>query len=206
MIWALPPRVTRLVLVRHGEPEAESRGRCYGRLDVGLSDLGRAQAERAAWFLADARLAAIYTSPRRRAVETARPIAAARNLELRERDELREIDFGEIEGLSYDEVRAQRPALYEAWMTRPTTVTFPGGEGFADLRRRVLAVARDLRRACAGAALAVVAHGGVIRALLADALRVADEDIFRIDQSHGAVSVVDYLEDTAIVRLLNHVP
>lgn len=91
-------------------------------------------------------------------------------------------------------------------MTRPTSVTFPGGEGFADLERRVLAIAGEIRGVHAGQTIAVVAHGGVIRALLADALRLAHEDVFRIDQSHGAVSVVDFLQATAIVRLLNHVP
>jgi alpha-ribazole phosphatase len=206
MNWTLPPQTTRLVLVRHGEPEAEHRGRCYGRLDVGLADDGRAQADRAAHFLADASLAAVYASPRRRAVETAAPIARVHGVVVRVRDELREIDFGEIEGMTFDDVQAQRPALYEAWMTRPTTVTFPGGEGFADVRRRVLAVAAELRAAHAEATIAVVAHGGVIRALLADALRIASEDIFRIDQAHGAISVVDHLHDTAIVRLLNQVP
>lgn len=206
MNWTPHPDVTRLLLLRHGEPEAESRGRCYGRLDVGLSDRGREQAARAARFLAEVALDAVYSSPRIRAVETARPLAAARGGGLRVRDELREIDFGDIEGMTFDEVRARHPALYEAWMARPTTVTFPGGEGFADVRRRVLAVGREILAVHTGATAALVAHGGVIRALLADALRVADEDIFRIDQSHGAISVVDYLQDTAIVRLLNHAP
>ena len=206
MNWAQPPATTRLVLVRHGEPEAESRGRCYGRLDIGLSDHGRAQAARAARFLADVDLPAVYASPRRRALETARPIAAARGVPLRVRDELREIDFGRLEGMTFDEVRAREPALYDAWMTRPTTVTFPGGEGFADVQRRALALARELVAAHAETTVAVVAHGGVMRALIADALRIAREDVFRLDQSHGAVSVVDHVDGTAIVRLMNHVP
>jgi alpha-ribazole phosphatase len=206
MNWAPGPDVTRLLLLRHGEPEADSRGRCYGRLDVGLSDHGRDQAVRAARFLADAPIAAIYSSPRRRAAETARPLADARGLALVVREDLREIEFGRLEGMTFDEVRAHDPELYETWMTRPTTVTFPGGEGFGDLQRRVLALAGELRRTHAGTTIAVVAHGGVMRALLADALRLAREDVFRLDQSHGAVSVVDFLEDTAIVRLLNQVP
>lgn len=198
-----PAGVTRLVLVRHGEPAAESHGRCYGRLDVGLSERGRAQAEAAAERLEAVRLDAVYTSPRLRAVETAAAIARGRGVGPVVREALREIDFGALEGLTYDEAAARHPEIYQAWMTRPTEVTFPGGESWPMLRDRALAEVASLRARHAGAAIAIVAHGGVTRAVLADALRMADRDIFRLDQAYAGVSVVDFVEDTAIVRALN---
>lgn len=206
MDWSLPPETTRLVLVRHGEPTEESRGRCYGRLDVGLSARGLEQAKRTAAWLAEAPLAAIYASPRARAVESARPIAAARRLEVEVREAFREIDFGALEGLTYDEAAARHPEFYQAWMTRPTTVTFPGGESYTLLRRRVLDEATALRARHAGCAFAIVAHGGVVRALLADALGLPDEHIFRLAQDFAAVSVIDHLPGSAVVRLSNGRP
>ena len=117
--------MSRLILVRHCEPQEDSRGLCYGRLDIGLSDAGREHAERLAAALARHEWDAVYASPRLRALETA--VAVAGNLDVVIDDDLREIDFGELEGRSYDEIAATDPELYRAWMERPTTVRFPGG-------------------------------------------------------------------------------
>jgi broad specificity phosphatase PhoE len=196
---------TRLVLVRHEEPDASARGRCYGRLDVPLSAEGRVRSERLGAGLAGLSLAAVYSSPLRRSLDTAAAIAAAANLELRTDERLRELDFGELEGRTYDDVRAERPELYRAWMETPTRVRFPGGEAFADLCGRVLAASAEIRAAHAGEAVALVAHGGVVRVILADALGLADEAIFRLGQSHGGVSVVDWLGADPVVRVVNAV-
>ncbi len=204
--WALMTGATRLVLVRHGEPEVDSHGRCYGRLDVGLSPRGREQAAHTARWLAAAPLQAIYSSPRRRALESAAPFASARGLTVQLREGLREIDFGSLEGLTYDEARAQHPEFYAAWMAHPTRVTFPGGESYARLRERVLGEARELVRAHAGGTVAVVAHGGVTRAILAEALHLADDDLFRLDQAYASASIIDYFASTVLVRLVNGTP
>ena len=198
--------MTRLYLLRHGEPEADSRGRCYGRLDVGLSPRGFEQAERAAARIGDAPLAAIYASPRRRALESARPLALPRGLPVRIEEDLREMDFGEIEGLTYDEVRERRPELYAAWMERPTEVTFPGGESYALVRARVLGVVDRLRRAHDGQSIALVAHGGTTRTALAAALGLPDAHIFRLAQDYAALSIIEWIGETPIVRLVNALP
>ena len=203
----LPDRgeATRLLLVRHEETDESMRGRCYGNLDVPLSDAGRQRAEELGTVLSELPLTAVYSSPLSRSLGTAAAIAAAQGLDVLAEERLREIDFGELEGLTYDEVRAERPELYRAWMETPTRVRFPGGEAFTDLQRRVLAAAAEIRSRHDGEAVAIVAHGGVVRVVLADALGLADEAIFRLGQSHGGVSVVDWLEEAPVVRLVNAV-
>jgi alpha-ribazole phosphatase len=205
---ALPERgeATRVVLVRHAETDESARGRCYGRLDVRLSPRGHRQAQALARGLADHPLAAVYASPLSRALNTARPIAAEQGLEPLVVDALRELDFGEVEGLSYDEIAAERPDLYRAWMEEPAGVRFPGGEALADLCARVLPVLAQLRARHEREAVAVVAHGGVIRVGLAEALGLADTALFRLDQAAGGVSVIDWLDGVPIVRVVNAVP
>ena len=136
---ALPDQgeATRLVLVRHAQTDESARGRCYGRLDVQLSPRGLRQAQALADTLAGLPLAAVYSSPLVRALDTARPLAAARGLEPAVLEGLAELDFGEVEGLAYDEIEAERPELFHAWMDDPARVRFPGGESLADLRARV---------------------------------------------------------------------
>ena len=88
-------------------------------------------------------------------------------------------------------------------METPTAVRFPGGESFADLRARVLAAIVAIRERHAGEAAAVVAHGGVVRVVLADALGLADDAVFRLDQAYGGLSIVDWLGETPVVRAMN---
>jgi broad specificity phosphatase PhoE len=88
-------------------------------------------------------------------------------------------------------------------MEEPTRVRFPGGEGFDDLRARACAALAELRAEHDGETIAVVTHGGVIRAALAEALGLATERIFALDVGYCRVSVVDWFGDDAVVRLVN---
>lgn len=195
--------VTRLWLIRHGEPVPEVRGHCYGRLDAGLSAEGREQAERVAKRLAGEPVSAIYASPRARTLETARIIAAAHGCGAQVEDDLCEIDFGDFEGLSYDEIERRYPEIYRRWMERPTEVEFPNGESFSMLRARVLKAAGRLLARHAGGCVVVVTHGGVIRAVLAEVLGVPPANIFRLGQGYAAMNLVRYMGEHPVVELIN---
>jgi alpha-ribazole phosphatase len=193
--------VSRLILIRHCEPEEGARGRIYGTLDVGLSAQGRMQAVELVDRLDGVHVDGMWTSPRRRARETAEPLAAARGLRLSEDDDLRELDFGELEGRTFDEIAQTEPELYKTWMDAPTEVRFPGGECYADLKTRSV---RALERAVAkNESVVVVTHGGVVRAALAEWLRIPAEAVFRLDQRYGGITVVDLIDGYPLVRLVN---
>jgi len=203
MDWRLPKGVTRMVLVRHGQPVEEMRGRCYGRLDVGLSATGRLQAERAARFLAEAPLLRIYASSRRRAWESAAPLAELKAMAVETEEAFREIDFGLFEGLTYEEAEQRYPEVYAQWMAHPTRVRFPEGESYPEMRERVRAAGRVLRTRHAGETFVLISHGGVNRTLLAEALGMPDENLFRLEQGYGAVNIIDFYGDEPMVKLVN---
>ena len=201
----LPPRgdAMRLVLVRHAETDAAMQGRCYGTLDVALSAQGRRRAAELGAALAADPLAGVYSSPLERAVETAAPIAGAQGVEVVTVRDLREVDFGELEGLTFDEIRAGWAELYREWMERPADVRFPGGESFSDLRDRALPALADSRMRHAGEAVVVVTHGGVVRIALADVLRLDEDASFRFGLDYGGVSVVDWVNGSPVLRVVN---
>ncbi|TQF14842.1 histidine phosphatase family protein [Myxococcus llanfairpwllgwyngyllgogerychwyrndrobwllllantysiliogogogochensis] len=206
MDWRIPSGVTRMILLRHGKPSEEMKGRCYGRLDVGLAPEGHAQAERAASLLASADLQGLYSSPRRRALDTAKRVAEGRGLDIRVEEAFREIDFGLFEGLTYEEAERQFPEVYAEWMAHPERVRFPEGETFSEMRERVRAGGRVLRARHVGQCFALVSHGGVNRTLLAESLGMADKHLFRLDQVHAAVNVIDFYGDEPVVKLTNAAP
>lgn len=193
----------RLVLVRHGEPEQEAKGKCYGSLDVGLSEAGRAHIQAKMGSLRNLKADALYASPLKRAMESAAVVGAHLRLQTTVGSELREINFGAFEGLTYAEVEKRYPEEYRMWMQRPTEIKFPQGESFTEVKTRVLKFKDNLLKTHAGKTVVVVAHGGANRIILAEALGIPDPLIFRIDQSYAAVNVIDYLRDFPLVRLVN---
>ena len=193
----------RLALVRHAEAAEGARGRCYGRLDVGLSAVGRVQCAVLAEQFCGKPVGAVVTSPALRARETAEAIAAPHGLDVEVVESLRELDFGDLEGRAYDEIAVSDPELYERWMTAPTTVRFPGGESFADLQERVDAGIAQLLQVHRDELVVVSTHGGVVRAVLRSVLELPAERIFRIAVEPASVTTLDWLDGEPIVRAVN---
>jgi alpha-ribazole phosphatase/probable phosphoglycerate mutase len=195
--------VTRLWLIRHGEPDAEVRGRCYGRLDVGLSDEGRRQLEDVARRLASEPFAAIYASPRARTHVSAEILACSHPCGVQIVDDLREIDFGDFEGQSYDDIARRYPDLYQRWMAHPTEAEFPNGESFASMRTRVTLAVAALVKRHAGESIALLTHGGAIRVVLAEALAIPPAHLFRLAQRYAAVNLIQFLGSYPVAELIN---
>ncbi|MCA8952645.1 MAG: histidine phosphatase family protein [Planctomycetes bacterium] len=155
----------RLWLVRHGETAGQSSIRFHGKNDVPLSDEGRAQIRALAPWLAGAQFTAIVHSPQSRAVESAAILAEAcgfATVERRADERLREISFGDCEGLTAEEIEARFP---EFWREHRAgrALAFPNGEPRADYAARVAAAARELVAEPWSGDLLVVAHRGTVR-------------------------------------------
>jgi broad specificity phosphatase PhoE len=153
---------TTLVLVRHGETNWNRERRYQGRTDTPLNDAGRRQAHELADSLHTHGLSAVYTSPLLRAKETGAILAEAIGLDALEVDALREIDVGDWEGLTFDEVRARFPEHADVgWHSGWTN-----GETHDQLSARVTSALVEIAQRHPGERVAVVTHGGPIRAAL----------------------------------------
>ncbi len=120
--------------------------------------------------------------------------------------DLREIDFGDFEGLAYDEIAARYPDLYRQWMETPTEVRFPNGEIFSEMRVRVLRAFDAIRRERAGQTAVIVSHAGVNRILIAWALEMPDSCLFRLGQDYAAMNLLTFIGELPSVQLLNVTP
>ncbi len=194
----------RLYLVRHGETESNRRGLALGRDDVPLNEHGIWQAERVGRALASEPLVAVYSSPLRRALDTAGAVAGHHGREVQVEEGLIEMDVGELDGLTFDEVRKRYPDLLEKWMSGPgPTQTMPGGERLVDVQERAWALVDDLATRHGDKAIAVVSHNFVILSLLARALGIELAQFRRLRHSVGAVSVLDFSPKRVKVVRLN---
>jgi len=163
---------TTIVLVRHGETDWNRERRFQGHADTSLNEAGRAQAAELAELLRAEGLSAVYTSPLRRASETAEIVAARLGLRASELDPLREIDVGDWQGLTVDEVRTRFPELAEvAWHAG-----WPNGETYDQLAARVVPALLELGRHHAGERVLGITHAGPIRAALSAATGLSHEE------------------------------
>ena len=205
--WAPPSGPpTRLLLVRHGSTQHSADRRFSGRNELALDETGERQAlalaARARSFGA---VAAVVSSPLRRAVQTADAIAGVLGADVETADGLAEVDFGAWEGMTMREVFAAYPQQMAAWSASPD-IAPPGGESFTALARRVRQARDRVIAAHPGEHVVVVTHVSPIKTLVRLALDAPFSSLFRIHLDTASLSAIDYFVDgTASVRLLNDV-
>ncbi len=154
-----------LHLLRHGETELSADGTFCGEIDSLLSDAGRRQAEAAAKRLAGLSLEAIYVSPKRRAQETAAPLAERVGLTPRIEEGLREIGYGTWDGRKESEIKTNDPETYALWASDPAVHAPPGGENGYAIAARALPIVDRVTNAHDGNVL-LVSHKATIRVIV----------------------------------------
>ena len=193
---------TRLFLVRHGATSATQEDRFSGSTSAELSEEGRWQAARLGERLSGQNIAAVYSSPLSRAVDTARIIAGHCRLEPVTRDGLREIGHGHWEGLKREDVERQFGAEYAMWEADPFTFAPAGGESGVAVLARALPVIRDIVATHHGSQVLVVSHKATLRLVLSSLLGFDPRGYRdRLDQSPACLNVVDF-RDPVRVRLM----
>jgi len=155
-----------LYVVRHGETDHNHAGLGLGRRDVPLTVLGEAQAEAVGRRFASLEVERVYTSPLDRAAAVARAIAGPKNLPVIATEDLVELDVGDAEGLTGQEMRERFPDFFPHWLGRnPESVPMPGGESLADVQGRVDQFLAMLRGS-EDEAVAAVSHNFVVKVML----------------------------------------
>ena len=187
-------------MARHGETDWNRESRFQGHADTPLNEAGREQARALAERLADDGIAAVYSSPLRRAHETAAIVAAALGLEVESVDGLREVDVGSWSGLTRTEVEARFPEGFRRWLELDHG--WDDGESYEELGRRVLAALRRLAARHRGERILVVSHGGPMRAAMAAAAEVTYADARRVAKPvHNCAVAVFRFEDERLRRV-----
>jgi len=160
--------MAQLLLIRHGETIWNRERRFQGVMDIPLSEKGREEARQLAAFLGDKHLDAIYSSHLSRALDTAKAVAAYHDLEVQAVEDLSEINVGEWAGLGWEEIWERWPELGRQWYANPPeSPPPPGGEYYPDFQKRCMAALEKIAAAHSDTdQVAVVSHGGVIRALM----------------------------------------
>lgn len=178
-----------IILIRHGETDLV-HNRLAGRLPgVHLNSTGQQQAQKVVGALAAFPIHAIHSSPLERAVETAQPLANARNLQINICTELNELDYGDLTGKTYRQLN--RMKVWQEMKNNPIRRPMPGGETIAAAQARAVqgveAIAGCLKK---DETAAVFSHADIIRLISAHFLTMPLEEFTRLQVNLGAMSIL----------------
>ncbi len=170
-----------MILARHGETDWNRQEVFRGRSDIALNETGIRQAGQLASYLETTSLEAVFTSPLKRARQTADIVARHRHISVATLPGLTDFDYGSWQGLRHQEVKEKYAGLYATWLERPHQFTAPGGESLTDVRKRALRVVRGIKASYRGRVL-LASHRVVNKILICALLGLANSHFWNIKQ------------------------
>ena len=194
----------RLLLIRHGETPWNRQRRVQGcRSDTELGQRGKEQAEKIALVLRKQRVDAIYSSPLKRAVDTAKAIAQACGLGVNVASDLREIDAGELEGLSQEELRKRYKEFWKEWRESDPSFPLPGGESLEGLQRRAWGEIERIIERHPEETVAVIGHLLANLAIICRAVGLDLGHMGRLRQDPAAINILQITQQGNSLLLFN---
>ena len=195
---------TEIIVVRHGETKWNNMHRYQGIMDIELNEKGYEQARKAGEFLRNREINYLYASDLKRARNTAEIITEHHNIKLNALEGLREMNFGEWEGMNFKEIGRDYHDLFEKWKEDPTSVSPPGGEMLAEVQERIIdSLEKIISTQKEDNTILVVSHGGAIRIMLAYYLKIPLQYFWRIDIDNASISKMIFFDGAPIIKSVN---
>ena len=195
----------KIFIIRHGQTDGNSARKYFGITDIELNEEGLIQAGLISKRLEKENLFRIYSSNLKRAFKTAEIIAKPHRISVEPKEDLREINFGDWEGLSFQEIQKSYPHEFSKWQNNIMDFTTPHGESVLELKKRIETAFSEILNSARENNVAIVTHGGPIRVILSRMLSPnALETVFwKIRQDNAALNIIENIDNTQIISLVN---
>ncbi|MGI6151844.1 MAG: histidine phosphatase family protein [Christensenellales bacterium] len=194
----------RLIIVRHGETDWNRLRKTQGMTDIGLTQRGLKQARRMGARVRNMQIRCVFSSPLSRAVSTANAIASIVRAPVATDHDLREIAFGEWEGLTFDEIGERYPEELKVWNTDPHLCAPPGkAETLMQVAERCTHFLSRIRKDYEGQTVAAVSHSVPCKAMVALSIGLPLSRIHSLRMDNASMSIIDFYQDRAVLRLFN---
>ena len=195
---------TTILLIRHGQTEWNRVERFRGQADVELNSTGEEQAEKTAEHISTHwKPVAVFSSPLRRAMKTAELIALSCNVPVHQETRVIDINYGEWQGLTPEEVGEKWPALIRNWFDSPQDPFIPGGESLEEVKARSTTAVFSLVEKYPGNTVVLVGHTVVIRLILLSVLGLQLDRFWIFRQDPCAINVLEVEGNEFTICLLN---
>ncbi len=197
---------TMIYIVRHGETDWNIGSRMQGHTDIPLNSKGKQQAKEIASHLKKINLDIIYASPLSRAYETAMIINSHHNAPIIKDNALRERQFGELEGKTYEEVNKFHPALIFSETWNYPDYHPPGGESVNDIKKRVSEFTKKILKKYTGKSILLVSHGVALRILVGAFLNTSPEQLEGLRMKNASLTIIEISRGEPTLHIINYLP
>lgn len=191
---------TKLILIRHGETDWNIEGKYLGHTDIDLNRKGRKQIRALCKVMEKERIHKVYSSDLKRAVNSSKIIF--KDFAIEKVPELREINFGVFEGLTYEEIVERHATVYKEWVDDPFKASVPRGEQLKDFKKRVLEIFKKILKDNKNKIVAIVTHSGPIRIIVSDVMKL--KDVWKVEIDNASITIIKHANKKANVDLLNY--
>ena len=189
----------KLIFIRHPTTIWEKQQRYLGRTDIALSRKGERQAELISDYLRNKNISAIYSSSLIRAYQTASIIDKHQSLKVKKDKQLNEIDFGEWEGMTFNQIRKRYPKLAQKYLSNPLNTKIPGAESLLKFRNRINKAIEKILAQKKGT-VAIISHAGVNRIIICSLFKLPLSYFWQIKQDIGAINIIEIYQDIHPVK------
>ena len=193
----------KLYLLRHGQSEWNLLGKVQGQSDIELTEKGVKQAHKVAQVFLDKKIDAIYSSDLKRACQTAEIIGNKLDLKVNTLCGIREMNFGQWQGLPIETIEKNHTEHYRLWRTAPHEATFIDGENLASVQKRALDCVNKIMFETSEKNILLVSHGTAIKALILGLLDIDLSKYNKMDIGNTGITIIEFRDFSAVLTLLN---
>ncbi|TCO79790.1 histidine phosphatase family protein [Marinisporobacter balticus] len=195
--------MTRLYIIRHGQTKWNIESRAQGSKNIELTKKGRDQANLLAERMKKYKIDCIYSSDLDRAHETAVMIGKKKNLQVNTINELREMCFGEWEGLTNEKIIEDYKEHYTVWRNKPHEADIPGGEKLLAVQKRGLKAIHEIIKKNKNKNILIVSHGITIKTILLGIMDMDLSNLYKIRQDNTCMNIIEYKDYGPVLVSLN---
>lgn len=195
--------MTRIYIIRHGETSWNLETRAQGMTNIKLSDKGILQAKYLAKRMKNYNIDVIYSSDLDRALSTAEMIAREYEYPVNIIPELREMSFGNWEGLTNQEIQSKYKEAYTVWRNKPHEAVIPGAENLVDVQKRGLQALHRLVSENQNKNIAIISHGTAIKAILLGLMDIDLSYFYKIRQDNTCINLIEFKDYGPVIVTLN---
>ncbi len=196
--------MVKFIFIRHGLTLDNESMKLSGFIDSELSDMGKKQAKQTSIRLKDEEIDLIYSSPLKRAMDTAKEISKINNVNINIFDEFKEMNFGDFEGLTFKEIESDHKEEYERLKNESFEYSFPNGENMIGFHDRISNKIDHIIKEQDGKTVLIVSHGGVIRACISHLISKDHTYHWNFKIDNCSITIVEVVDNFAVIHSLNN--
>ena len=195
--------MVKLILVRHALTVDNQKSRLSGHIDSSISEEGKEQIDKITNYLKDFDIDKIYTTTSSRTKDTVKKLSELKSIEIIEKESLKEISFGDFEGLTFDEIKDKYPKEFQDMIEKGYEYKYPNGESLIDSYNRVCIELDNIISNNDDRTILICSHGGTIRNIITYLISNSYKYHWNFKIDNGSVTILEIQDGFTVITAMN---